>query len=95
VARLFDQSGQARHIALPLAGNARIGGALAITAIETPPTVHGTSGADVFLGSLPAVLKSGSPAKVWNFIRHGSDKMMQKYIHLTDEDRIAAAAVLG
>jgi integrase len=34
-------------------------------------------------------------AQVQDFMGHGSYKTTQKYIHLTDEDRMAAAAALG
>jgi site-specific recombinase XerD len=34
-------------------------------------------------------------AQVQDFMGHGSYKTTQKYIHLTDEDRIVAAAALG
>ena len=33
--------------------------------------------------------------QVQDFMGHGSYKTTQKYIHLTDEDRMAAAAALG
>jgi integrase len=35
------------------------------------------------------------PAQVQDFMGHGSYKTTQKYIHLTDEDRMAAAAALA
>ena len=35
------------------------------------------------------------PAQVQDFMGHGSYKTTQKYIHLTDEDRMAAARALA
>jgi hypothetical protein len=35
------------------------------------------------------------PAQVQDFMGLGNYKTTQKYIHLTDEDRMAAAAALG